>query len=474
MTGMEASPETLKDLLDRQRRAYAAQPFPDREQRSAWLTDLLNALERSEKDIIAAVSEDFGHRSSTETLAAEIILTIGAIRAARRNLRRWMRPRRVATPLFLWPASSRLEPQPLGVVGIIAPWNYPVQLALGPLVAALAAGNRAMIKPSELTPRTSALLADIIAETFSPDEVTVVQGDAEIGAAFAALPFDHLLFTGSTAVGRKVAQAAAANLTPVTLELGGKSPAIIDDSADIGRAAQAIAYGKLFSGGQTCIAPDYVLTPVTKLQETVDALGKAAIVLYPDLASGSDYTSIATDRHFERLENLIEEAGAAGAKIVEIGDAPARSDYPRRLRPRLVVEPPSDVGLMQEEIFGPVLPVLSYETPDDAIARVNDGPRPLALYWFGSDSATEAGVLRRTCAGGVTINDTLLQFAQENLPFGGVGASGMGRYHGVAGFETFSHMKPVLRQSRFATTGMMRPPYTDRTSLMLRMFRRLV
>ena len=362
-----------------------------------------------------------------------------------RNLRRFMRPERrhVALPMRLGRAC--VEYQPLGVVGIVAPWNYPFSLALMPLATALAAGNRVMIKPSEFTPATSDVLATLIAETFSEDEVAVVTGDASIGAAFAALPFDHLLFTGSTAVGRAVMRAASEHLVPLTLELGGKSPVLVDRGQPLDRVATAIAYGKLANAGQTCVAPDYVLLPESDVDEFVEALGKSVAALYPEGPASDDYTSIVNVRHYQRLHGLLDDAQAKGARIVETGPSPEQANRrAHTIPPTLVLDVHDDMRIMQEEIFGPVLPIVAYRDLDEAIAFVNARPRPLGLYYFGSSAPNHTRVLTRTTSGGVTINGTLLHYAQEDLPFGGVGPSGFGAYHGIEGFRTFSHQKAVF------------------------------
>lgn len=463
----------LTQMFGAQKAAFDKDRYPSRAARIARLNALITALEAHEDRLIKAISADFGGRSPVESRVADIILSIGAARHAKRSLGRWMRPRGVATPLHMLPASSRIEPQPLGVIGIISPWNYPVQLALSPATAALAAGNRVIIKPSELTPHTAEALATMIAETFDADLFTVVTGGVDIGQAFTELRFDHLLFTGSTAIGRKVAEAAARNLTPVTLELGGKSPAIIDPDADIAKAGYAIARGKLFNAGQTCIAPDYVLAPAGKTDAVVEAIANAARTLHPSIDQTDDYSAIVSDRHFERLNRLVREARDAGARIIEIGDGTKLASQ-RKLPLTIIVDPHPDAAVMKEEIFGPVLPVLTIPSRAAAIDFVNAGERPLALYWFGEDKAACEAILARTVAGGVTINDTLWHCAQEHLPFGGVGESGIGAYHGDAGFERFSHMKPVFRQSRFSSGKMMDPPYTDKTSRLVALFRKLI
>jgi aldehyde dehydrogenase (NAD+)/coniferyl-aldehyde dehydrogenase len=342
-------------------------------------------------------------------------------------------------------------------VGIIAPWNYPVFLTVGPLAAALAAGNRVMMKLSEYTPRTSALLAEIITETFPPDQVMVIQGDSDVGRGFAALPFDHLLFTGSTAVGREVMRAASENLTPVTLELGGKSPAIVAPDADLDRAAADIVYGKLLNAGQTCIAPDYALVPEGLLRPFVERVHKAVEKYYPDLA-GDEYTSIINERQYQRLMSYLAEARETGTEIVQLGTAPPTTG--RKLWPTVVINPPENLGLMRDEIFGPILPIKSYSSIDEAISYVNARQRPLALYLFAKDAGLIRNVLTRTVSGGVCVNDTLLHVAVEDLPFGGVGASGMGHYHAEEGFNTFSKLKPVFERGMFSLGRTLRPPYS--------------
>jgi coniferyl-aldehyde dehydrogenase len=342
-------------------------------------------------------------------------------------------------------------------------------------VAALAAGNRVMIKPSEITPRLSELLAELIAGSFAADECTVITGDAETGRAFVRLPFDHLFFTGSTAVGRQVALAAAEHLTPVTLELGGKSPVILDESCDLADSARRIAAGKLLNAGQTCIAPDYVLVPEARRQAFADAFARAVAELYPTLERNPDYTSIVNERHHARLAGLVQDARDRGARVLEINPGGEVGDpAARRMRPTLLLDVTEAMGVMREEVFGPLLPVVGYRTPDDAIAFINARPRPLALYWFGRDRARQEQVLRQTISGGVTVNDVLLHIAQENLPFGGVGDSGSGAYHGEHGFRLFSKDKPVFVQSRLAGTALLHPPYGKLAESVIRTLKRLV
>lgn len=426
-----------------------------------------------------AVQADFGVRSPHLTDVADFFVLLAAIGQLQKKLPRWMKPQRVSTPIYLQPARAHIQRQPLGVVGVIGPWNYPLQLTLGPLAAALAAGNRVMIKPSELTPRSSALLADLLHAAFTPDEVTVIQGGADVAHAFASLPFDHLFFTGSTAVGRKVAEAAAHNLTPTTLELGGKSPCILDASCflpgregDLASAALKIAHGKLLNAGQTCIAPDYVLLPPGCEAAFEQAFAQAVDTLFPTLGGNADYASIVTDRHHARLHDLLAQAQAQGARVVRLGEGAGRGGHPRQMAPALVFNPTADCRLMTEEIFGPILPVLTCDGPDAAIAHINARPRPLALYWFGSDTTARDRVLARTVSGGVTVNDTLMHIAHENLPFGGVGESGWGAYHGEIGFLRFTQQKPVLVQSRWAMGELFYPPYGPRFQQVMGLLKR--
>ena len=450
--------------------AFAQERFPSvaiRRDRVARLSSIVTAHEDA---LCAAIDRDFGHRSTHETRLAELYIVAAEARFAIRHLRRWMRARRVATPLKLRPGTARIMPQPLGVVGVISPWNYPVQLALAPAIGALAAGNRVLLKPSEVTSATSALLKELVGAQFHESEFAVVLGDAAIGQAFARLPFDHLFFTGSTAVGRAVARAAAENLTPVTLELGGKSPALIDADADLAIAAPRLVAGKLLNAGQTCIAPDYALVPADRVDAFVAAVSSAAKRLYPTFAGNADYTSIVNERHFQRLSALLDDARANGARIVMLGEQDAGS---RKLAPALVVGATAEMAIMREEIFGPLLPVETYATLEDAIARINARPHPLAFYYFGADAAQREHVLRETLAGGVTVNDTLWHFAHEGLPFGGVGGSGFGAYHGEKSFRTFSHEKAVFVQPRIAAARLLYPPYRRTFERMLALLERL-
>jgi coniferyl-aldehyde dehydrogenase len=452
-----SAPAELGRVLAVQRAAFARERYPEPGVRRDRLARMLSMVTAHEAAFIAAIGRDFGHRSAHETRLAELYIVAAETRHALRHLRQWMRPRRVPTPLSLLPGSSRIERQPLGVVGVISPWNYPVQLALGPVVGALAAGNRVLLKPSELTPATSELLARLVREQFREDEFAVVQGDATIGQAFARLPLDHLFFTGSTAVGRSVALAAAENLTPVTLELGGKSPAIFDVDADFESAAPRLAVGKLLNAGQTCIAPDYALVPAERVDAFVAAVREAVARLYPRFGGNPDYSAIVNERHLARLTRLADDARERGARIVTLGPANAESDG-RKLVPALVIGVTDEMAIMREEIFGPLLPVETYATLAGAIERVNARPHPLAFYWFGTNAQRRDRVLRETLAGGVTVNDTLWHFAHHGLPFGGVGASGIGAYHGERSFLAFTHEKGVFLQARATPAKLLYPP----------------
>ncbi|MEO6418043.1 MAG: coniferyl aldehyde dehydrogenase, partial [Polyangiaceae bacterium] len=418
---------TLKKMKEAQRASGA----PTYEQRIASLDKLEKLVLKHKNAFAEAISKDFGNRSKHETLIAEVFIVQSEIQHARDHLRDWMETETREVKWTFMPARAEVIMQPLGVVGIISPWNYPVQLALAPLVGVIAAGNRAMIKPSEYVPATAALLAKALGESFSATEVAVVTGGPEVGEAFAKLPFDHLVFTGSTAVGKIVMRAASENLTPVTLELGGKSPAIVGDDFGIEEAAKRIMLGKLFNAGQTCIAPDYVLVPKGKVDAFVEACKTAATKMYPTFGDNADYTSIVNARHYDRLKRVVSDAKEQGAKIVEInpGNEDLAADK-RKLLPTLVLNATDEMTVMQDEIFGPILPVKSYATLAEAIDYVNDHPRPLALYFFGHDQAEIDRVLETTTSGGVSINETMLHCAQDALPFGGVGASGMGAYHG--------------------------------------------
>jgi coniferyl-aldehyde dehydrogenase len=453
-----ASAAPLHATLAQLRAAWNAQR-PDYGQRMDDLARLRSAFKRRLDGLVDAMSADFGRRSRHESLLTDGMTVLHEIDLVRSRLRRWMRPRGKAVEWTFLPASAEIRYQALGVIGIISPWNYPVNLALIPLVSAIGAGNHVMLKPSEFTPRTSQAMAELLAEVFPADRVATVQGDAQVAADFATLPFDHLLFTGSTPVGRKVMAAAAPNLTPVTLELGGKSPAIIAPGYPLETAAARIAAGKLLNAGQTCIAPDYVLLREQDREPFVAALRAYVARHYPDLRGNADYTSIINARQYTRLQGLVDEARLRGAQVISIPDDSAHDIDARVFAPTVVMDAPADSRVLQEEIFGPILPIISVESVDAAIAYINARPRPLALYHFDHDGARTRQVLESCVAGGVSINDCIYHNAQAELPFGGVGPSGMGHYHGHHGFLTFSKQLPVFRQARFSSLSMLRPPY---------------
>ena len=404
-----------------------------------------------------AISDDFGCRSRTETELLEVVPSLSAMRFARRHDSRWKKPQRRSIDILFQPASAHVRHEPLGVIGIISPWNYPLQLAISPLVDALAAGNRAMLKPSELTPAFSELLRRLVAERFDESEVAVITGGVEVGQAFASLAFDHLLFTGSTAVGRKVYQAAAANLVPVTLELGGKSPTIICPDYDLAKAARSIAFGKFVNAGQTCIAPDYVLVPEGKERAFADALLAQVRRSYPAIAGNDDYSGLISERHRRRLIDAIEAARQGGATVLSHEDEGARAQG--KIGPTILLGAPEESLFLSEEIFGPVLPIVPYRGLDEAIAFIAARERPLALYCFSNSRRERERVLDGAISGGVTLNGTLMHVAQENLPFGGVGASGIGAYHGHEGFKRFSHARAVHRVGFINAFERLGPPW---------------
>jgi coniferyl-aldehyde dehydrogenase len=454
--GLTALDDAFHALHD----ASRAEPAPELELRLDRLKRLRAAVTDNEARFEQAISADFGHRSAVETTIAETLVLLTEIKHAKGHLKRWMTPRPIPTMVQFWPAKNRLFPQPLGVIGIIAPWNYPLQLTLAPAIGAIAAGNRVMIKPSELTPRFAVLLKEIIAATFAPTEMVVTGVEDEIAKAFASLPFDHLVFTGSTRVGRLVAEAAGRNLIPVTLELGGKSPAIVDRSADLDEAAERITYGKLLNAGQTCIAPDYALVPEDHLQDFAGKMQDHIRRMFGTDPANKEYTSIISDRHYARLEALLADATAKGASIMQSAKADeAAWKGKRKFPPTILTGVTPDMAIMQEEIFGPVLPIMSYRDPAEPIAFINNHDRPLALYWFGKDEAARDAVLSRTVSGGVTVNDCLFHITQVNQPFGGVGPSGSGAYHGQWGFDAFSKLKPVFYRSPFNRLADLYPPY---------------
>jgi coniferyl-aldehyde dehydrogenase len=460
--------ESLLPAFERLRAAHLAH-IPSFGERLAALERLETAVRACRDDLVAACSADFGRRAPIETLGADVMVSLDEIRHARKHLRQWMRPERRAVNFNFRPARGEVRYAPLGVVGIVAPWNYPFQLAIAPLASALAAGNRVMIKPSEHTPQVSALLSRLLTAAFGPDQVLVVQGDAALGAAFTKLPFDHLLFTGSTEVGKHVMAAAAANLTPVTLELGGKSPALVAPGYPVAHAADRIAFGKCFNAGQTCVAPDYVLVPREQRDAFVEAYLASVRRRYPRLADNPDYTAVINSRQAGRLRAWLEDARERGVEIRQ--HAPEGETMPAGVElipPTLLLDPPEEAQVMREEIFGPLLPVKSYDNYNDAVGYVLGRDKPLAFYAFDRDPVRVERVLERVSAGMVCVNDVLIQFGQSNFPIGGVGASGMGAYHGHTGFLAFSKAMPVLYQSRLNGMKLFDAPYGKLINRLLR------
>lgn len=418
---------------------------------------------------VDALSEDFGHRSADQSWMTDIATPIRQLKHAKKHLDKWMRPERrpLDFPLGLLGARGRVEYQPKGVIGVISPWNFPVQLTVGPLAGIFAAGNRAMVKSSEFTPTVAALFEEISPNYFAGDELAFFSGGPQVGQDFAKLAFDHLIFTGATGVGRHILHAAADNLTPVTLELGGKSPTIISRSADMTAATSRVAFGKMMNAGQICLAPDYLLVPRDKEEMVVEGMKSAVSVMYPTLLDNPDYTSVINARHRDRLQSYLDDAREKGADVVEVN--PAGEDFSasngNKMPLYLVRNPTDDMKVMQDEIFGPILPIKTYERVEEAIAYVNAHDRPLGLYYFGQDAGEQRKVLDHTVSGGVTVNDVIFHVAAEDLPFGGIGPSGMGSYHGVEGFRTFSHAKSVYSQPKIniAKIAGFLPPYGKAT-----------
>jgi coniferyl-aldehyde dehydrogenase len=459
----------MQALLEKQRAAFTAELPVAAAIRKDRLQRALKLVLEHKDGFVKALSDDFGHRSTEMSLVTDIMASVKPLKHSLKHVDQWMAPerRKLDFPLGLLGAKAMVEWQPKGVVGIISPWNFPVNLTFAPLANILAAGNRAMIKPSEFTPATSELMAKAVAQYFDEAEVAVVTGGPEVGKAFSELAFDHLIFTGATSIARHVMAAAAKNLVPLTLELGGKSPTILSRSADIASATERVAMGKLMNAGQICLAPDYMLVPAEKEAEVVEGLKAATAKMYPTLLANDDYTSVISKRHRDRLEAHIEDARAKGADIVEVN--PANEDFSKqntnKMPLTLIRNPTDEMTVMQEEIFGPVLPIKSYDKVDDAIAYVNRKERPLGLYWFGTDGAEERKVLDRTVSGGVTVNDVIFHVAAEDLPFGGIGPAGMGNYHGHDGFKEFSHPKSIYRQPKMDLAGLagFKPPYGEKT-----------
>ena len=465
----ETSQSQMQSILDRQRAAYLAEGIVTSETRIDRLERAVRVVKKHQKAFVQAMNEDFGHRSEHQSLFTDVASSIGPLRHAQQNLKRWQKKdKRKVTPgiLALLGAKAWVEYQPLGVVGVISPWNFPVNLTFTPLAGVLSAGNRCMIKPSEYTPATSAAMAAGFAEEFDEEEIAVITGGPQTGADFSGLAFDHLLFTGATSVAKHVMRAASENLVPVTLELGGKSPVIVSPKADMAPTTDALMAGKMMNAGQICLAPDYVFVPRDRMGEFVESSKRSVAKMYPTLLDNPDYTSVINARHFERINGYVDEARERGVEVVEINpaDEDFRQQSAHKIAPTLLIDPPEDSAVMREEIFGPVMPIKSYDSLDETLDYVNSHDRPLGLYYFGTDQEETQQVLNQTTSGGVTLNDVVMHVAQEDLPFGGVGHSGMGAYHGEDGFRTFSHAKAVFKQATFnpAEKLGLRPPYGDK------------
>jgi coniferyl-aldehyde dehydrogenase len=466
----------MQAVLEAQRADYLKEGVVSAETRVDRLERGIDVQIKYQEKLVEALNSDFGCRCREVSLLTDVGAGIAPMKHARKHLRKWMKAEKRPTlfPLNLFGGRSRIEYQPLGVVGVIAPWNFPVNMVFSPLAGVLAAGNRAMIKPSEFTPATSEVLSEMITEAYDTKEVALFTGGPEVGQAFSGLAFDHMIFTGATSIARHIMAAAARNLVPVTLELGGKSPVVISRSADIEKSLGRIMMGKTLNAGQICLAPDYLLVPEEKLHDVIEAAQNAVADMYPTLLDNEQYTSVISERHYQRLNGYLEEARERGENVISIN--PANEDFSRqqgthKIPPTLIPEPADDLKMMEEELFGPLLPIRTYRDFEETIDYINRKPRPLAAYYFGDDRAEEEAILKRTTSGGVCVNDVIMHVMQEDLPFGGVGPSGMGAYHGFKGFQTFSHAKSIYRQASInvAKLGGMLPPYNKATESTIKM-----
>jgi len=459
-----SSEDRMREILAKQKAAHIRDGIPSAEKRIEWLDKSIDLLVTHSDALNDAMAEDFGHRSRDQSGLTDIGGSITAMKHSKKHVRQWIRPekRKVAFPLNMLGSKARIDFQPKGSIGVISPWNFPVNLTFTPLANIFAAGNRAMIKPSEFTEATSTLMQKLIAEYYDEEEVAVITGGPDIGAAFTSMPFDHMVFTGATSVAKHVMRAAAENLVPLTLELGGKSPVVLGESADIEKAAKRIMAGKTLNAGQICLAPDYAFVPSGKTKEFVEAAQGAVETMFPTgLKDNDDYTSVVNQRHYDRLNGYLEDAREKGAEVVEIN--PADESFAQqphhKMAPHIVIDPTDEMTVMQEEIFGPILPIKTYSDTKDAVGYINGKPRPLGLYYFGENASERDYVLNNTTSGGVTVNDVVYHVAQEDLPFGGAGPSGMGSYHGHDGFLEFSHKKAIYTQTGSEMLAMIRPPY---------------
>ena len=441
------TPDTMQLQLQRLRKAQRAEGIPTAEVRQERMQRCIDLLVDNQEILVNTLDEDYGGRPPYLTKMSDILQPIGHLKHGIKHVERWMKPqkRSASFPMGLLGGRARIEYQPLGVVGIMSPWNFPMAMIFNPLANALAAGNRVMIKPSEFNPKTADLLEKLFKQYFSEDEIAVVNGGPEAGAAFSALDLDHILFTGATSIGRMVMQAAAKNLTPVTLELGGKSPTIIGQSADIKKAADMIISGKIMNAGQVCLSPDYVFVPEAELETFIDTARTTFQALFPTVAGNSDYVAVVNDRHYERITGYIDEAREEGVRMEPLS-ADSYSAAERRIPVHILVNPPEHIKAMQDEIFGPVMILKTYSALQECIEFIADRPHPLGLYYFGDDEQEQEYVLANTQSGGVTINDVIMHVSNIDLPFGGVGNSGLGSYQGLEGFRTFSHARSVYKQ----------------------------
>ena len=457
--------DNLNKVLEKQKKAHLRDGALSVETRKELIDRCIALLIKYQNEIVEAISKDFGHRSTESSLLADVAGSIGSLKSAKENIKKWVKPeKRKVTPaiLGLLGAKLRVEYQPLGTVGVISPWNFPVTLTFGPLGSIFAAGNRAMIKPSEFTPETSKLMKVMFEEAFKEEEVAVFTGGPDLGEAFSSLPFDHLLFTGATSIAKHVMRAASENLVPVTLELGGKSPVIISKNTNFDMSVKRVMAGKTMNAGQICLAPDYVFIPKDKKEEFISQSKKTVTEMYPSLKDNPDYTSVINQRHYDRLQGYVDEAKEKGFEVIEIN--PSNEDFSQqahhKIPPTLIVDPDDNLSVMKEEIFGPILSVKTYEDIEDTVDYINSNDRPLGLYYFGDDKKEMQNVLENTTSGGVTINDVVFHVGQDNAPFGGVGPSGTGSYHGIEGFKNFSHTKTIYTQSSFdGLFGLFRPPF---------------
>jgi coniferyl-aldehyde dehydrogenase len=453
----------LQQVLTSMQQQWLASGPANAEQRKDRLKRSIQLIKDNHDTLTQAMSDDFGHRSAYHSGAADLLITINILQHAVDHLDEWMQAEIVAAPSAGMETS--IHYQPLGVIGVISPWNFPVNLAFGPLAGIFAAGNTAMLKPSELTPKTSELLAELVGRYFGPEELMVVLGDANVGQAFSALPFNHLVFTGSTTVGKHVMRAAAENLVPVTLELGGKSPVMLATDADLEKAVERTLTIKSFNAGQICISPDYMLMPESSTDQFVDQAKRFLASTFPTIQDNDDYTSIISSRHFDRLVGLLKDAQSKGARVINLGpeNEPAYDETSRKMAPHLVLNVTDDMTIMQEEIFGPLLPIQTYQEESQAIAYINAHPRPLAAYYFGEQVSKQNQFATQTTSGALVINDLMTHVSIDDLPFGGVGPSGMGAYHGIHGFRQFSHAKPIVKQSEIGESNLrLRAPYAEK------------